>query len=177
VSLEHEQLKALAKECGAEVTSYINYHFDQEVVLFSDVDDLAKFVKKLAAPAAPAPLPAGVVLGPGGGWIVNPEAAPVAPMPTDRDEATAFIDTLLEHALGAEKTEQVRELLSAAPAPHPDTQDAERYRWLRERYSELTCMECAVGLGLDLRRVYVNTPEKFDAVLDAAIAASNKEKS
>lgn len=46
--------------------------------------------------------------------------------------------------------------------------DAERYRWLRERYSALTRMEIARGLGLDLSKVYVNTAEKFDAAIDAA---------
>lgn len=49
--------------------------------------------------------------------------------------------------------------------------DAARYRWLRERHEAMTAMHCAQRLGLDLSRIYVNTAEKFDAVLDAAIAA------
>ena len=48
--------------------------------------------------------------------------------------------------------------------------DAERYRWLRERYQILTHEIPAKALGLDLRRLYVNTREKFDAVIDAARA-------
>lgn len=46
--------------------------------------------------------------------------------------------------------------------------DAERYRWLRERYPTLTREMPAKALGLDLRRLYVNTREKFDAAIDAA---------
>jgi hypothetical protein len=48
--------------------------------------------------------------------------------------------------------------------------DAERYRWLRDRHRVLASMGCASGLGLDLRRVYVDTAEKLDAAIDAAIA-------
>ena len=48
--------------------------------------------------------------------------------------------------------------------------DAKRYRWLRERHRVLARMECASGLGLDLRRVYVDTAEKLDAAIDAALA-------
>ena len=47
--------------------------------------------------------------------------------------------------------------------------DAERYRWLRERYPTLTREMPAKALGLDLRRLYVNTREKFDAAIDAAM--------
>jgi hypothetical protein len=47
--------------------------------------------------------------------------------------------------------------------------DAERYRWLRERYQILTNEMPAKALGLDLRRLYVNTREKFDTAIDAAM--------
>jgi hypothetical protein len=48
--------------------------------------------------------------------------------------------------------------------------DVERYRWLRDRHRVLASMKCASGLGLDLRRVYVDTAEKLDAAIDAALA-------
>lgn len=53
--------------------------------------------------------------------------------------------------------------------------DAERYRWLRERYQILTHEIPAKALGLDLRRLYVNTREKFDAVIDAARATGEQQ--
>lgn len=71
----------------------------------------------------------------------------------------------------------VAQAATPAPAPHPDTQDAERYRWLRERYQILTNEMPAKALGLDLRRLYVNTREKFDAAIDAARAGQGKEAS
>ena len=46
----------------------------------------------------------------------SPEATPEPAIPTDREEATAFIDTLLERAVGVEQAEQLRQLLAATPA-------------------------------------------------------------
>ena len=54
--------------------------------------------------------------------------------------------------------------------------DAERYRWLRQRYPALTTMQAARGVGLDLSRTFVNTAEKFDAAIDAARAALKEPK-
>src|SRR5574340_742807 len=48
--------------------------------------------------------------------------------------------------------------------------DAERYRWLRQRYNVLCRMHTAQGLGLNLRTVYVRSAEQFDGVIDAAMA-------
>lgn len=48
--------------------------------------------------------------------------------------------------------------------------DAERYRWLRQRYNVLCRMHTAQGLGLDLSTVYVRSAEQFDGVIDAAMA-------
>ncbi len=75
----------------------------------------------LAAPAAPAPADP-LTLGDAfdrAAWA-EWEAGQAPAAPANRDEATALIDTLLEQALGAEKAEQVRQLLAAAsevPAP------------------------------------------------------------
>ncbi len=63
----------------------------------------------------------------------------------------------------AEREQEVREAKLLA--------DARRYRWLRQRYGALCRAEPAQALGLDLRKVYVNTAEKFDAVVDAAMSA------
>jgi hypothetical protein len=54
--------------------------------------------------------------------------------------------------------------------------DAERYRWLRQRYPALTTMQAARGVGLDLSRTFVNTAEKFDAAIDAARNALKEPK-
>jgi hypothetical protein len=40
------ELKTLAKECGAEVTDYIDYVFAEEVVLFPSSESLLKFFQK-----------------------------------------------------------------------------------------------------------------------------------
>lgn len=55
-----------------------------------------------------------------------------------------------------------------------DERDAARehaamYLWLRERYPTLTTMQAARGLGLDLSRVYVDSAEKFDDAIRAAM--------
>lgn len=56
----------------------------------------------------------------------------------------------------------------AAPAPD-DARDAQRYRYLRKGFWNLTTLQAANGLGLDLREVYVDSPEKLDYVIDAAM--------
>lgn len=68
--------------------------------------------------------------------------------------------------LVASKAEQRAEARQAALEV-----DAKRYRWLRQRYDVLCRMYTAQGLGLDLSKVYVNGPEKLDAVIDAAMRA------
>jgi hypothetical protein len=53
--------------------------------------------------------------------------------------------------------------------PSQDQADAARWRWWRLRYTALTGMDTARFAGLDLSKVYVNSPEKMDAVTDAAM--------
>lgn len=45
----------------------------------------------------------------------------------------------------------------------------ERWQFWRARYSALCTEHCARRAGIDLTSTYVNTPEKMDAVTDAAI--------
>jgi hypothetical protein len=74
---------------------------------------------------------------------------------------------------------QVRSLPDSAPSPVAqgagvdDKRDAERYRWLR-RYPTHFAHEIwgRYGAGLRLDMVFVNTPERLDAVIDAVIAPS-----
>jgi hypothetical protein len=56
----------------------------------------------------------------------------------------------------------------AAPAPHPDTKDAERYRWLKH--------ECDTRGSRGSRIVQSQWGLEWDGAIDAAIAASKKEK-
>lgn len=84
---------------------------------------------------------------------------------------------LVRKLAGALLEARNKQAATPAPEPHPDTADAERYRWLRERYQILTNEMPAKALGLDLRRLYVNTREKFDAAIDAARAVQGMEAS
>lgn len=53
--------------------------------------------------------------------------------------------------------------------------DAARYRLVRQHPQALGRMDVAQALGLDLTRVYLDTPEKLDAAIDAAIAQQRGE--
>jgi len=44
---EYEELKKLAKECGADVTDYVDYAYSKEVVLFENEESLLKFVEAI----------------------------------------------------------------------------------------------------------------------------------
>jgi hypothetical protein len=55
----------------------------------------------------------------------------------------------------------------AAPAPHPDTKDAERYRWLKH--------ECDTRGSRGSRIVQSQWGLEWDEAIDAAIEASKKE--
>jgi hypothetical protein len=46
--------------------------------------------------------------------------------------------------------------------------DAERWQWWRQRHAALCSTDCARAVGLDLRRIYVQTPQQMDTVTDAA---------
>lgn len=61
-----------------------------------------------------------------------------------------------------------RAALAAAPAPHPDTADAERYRWLRE-HGDRGCTEKDGYGGQTLRM-----GDDLDAAIDAARAQAQK---
>lgn len=61
-------------------------------------------------------------------------------------------------------------------APAPDALDAARYRWLRQSYGVLTTMQAARSLGLDLTSIYVDSPSKLDAAIDAAIRSVEVER-
>jgi hypothetical protein len=54
----------------------------------------------------------------------------------------------------------------AAPAPHHDTKDAERYRWLRNENND--------SAAAVVRDYGIDDPAELDAFIDAAIAASKK---
>lgn len=80
------------------------------------------------------------------------------------------VDRALEaEALQDEAAAELRRLSAVEAERDALRVDAERYRWLRERYPTLTREMPAKALGLDLRRLYVNTREKFDAAIDAAM--------
>jgi CBS domain containing-hemolysin-like protein len=49
--------------------------------------------------------------------------------------------------------------------------EARRWRFWRRHHFYLASYQCARAAGLDLSRVYVNSPERLDQVTDTAIAA------
>ena len=53
--------------------------------------------------------------------------------------------------------------------------DARRWRYWRRHWYQLASHQCAQAAGLDLRRVYVQSPRQLDQVTDAAIAAQAEE--
>lgn len=68
---------------------------------------------------------------------------------------------------GADLADEIDVLLAAQPAPAPlsdDAKDAARYRWLRATTNFATNSQ---GERIDVR----NQPDKWDAVIDAALAA------
>ena len=83
-----------------------------------------------------------------------------------RNGGVLFLPVLLDKAADEIKT------LRAQVAQYKP--DAERWQFWRVRYSALCTEHCARRAGIDLTSTYVNTPEKMDAVTDAAIDKARK---
>lgn len=106
---------------------------------------------------------------------------------TERDEANAAliasapalaaeVERLREIARDAAEyaTRHQAEVLDLRRKVEALEKGAARYAWLRKNPAPLGYMQTARDLGLDLTRIYLDSPEKLDAAIDAALAAEPK---
>lgn len=115
----------------------------------------------MAAPAAPAEPTLEMLKAGAAEWLKYGEREACYPLAQGFDKLTP------EDAIRRSRLTHVyRAMLAApaAPAPHPDTKDAERYRWLRGENND--------SAAAVVRDYGIEDPAELDAFIDAAIAAS-----